>query len=116
MASVVRGGLVVVGVGLMVVGLVLIVSLPGGGTIAGLQLVAAGAFLTVVAVIERSRYRSQAAERTNAQPGPGGGEPGGELDSRFRPTGEVFIDPTSGHRMRVVVDPATGERRYVAEG
>jgi hypothetical protein len=31
-------------------------------------------------------------------------------------TSEVFIDPTSGHRMRVVVDPASGERRYVAEG
>jgi hypothetical protein len=28
----------------------------------------------------------------------------------------VFIDPTSGHRMRVLVDPTSGERRYVAEG
>jgi hypothetical protein len=31
-------------------------------------------------------------------------------------TSEVFIDPTSGHRMRVLVDPSSGERRYVAEG
>ena len=40
----------------------------------------------------------------------------GRVDPRFRPTGEVFIDPTSGQRMRVVVDPSSGERRYVAEG
>jgi hypothetical protein len=26
------------------------------------------------------------------------------------------VDPTSGHRLRVYLDPATGERRYFAEG
>ena len=40
----------------------------------------------------------------------------GALEPRFRPTAEVFVDPTTGHRMRVLVDPRTGERRYVAEG
>ena len=55
--------------------------------------------------------------RTARPPGPGGGEtPGGPLEPRFRPTAEVFVDPTTGHRMRVLVDPRTGERRYVAEG
>ena len=29
---------------------------------------------------------------------------------------QVFIDPTSNRQMLVVVDPATGERRYDAEG
>jgi hypothetical protein len=71
----------------------------------------------VIVALERSRYRSDAAERSNATPGPGGGEPaGGVLEPRFRPTAETFIDPTTGLRMRVVVDPGTGERRYVAEG
>ena len=115
MSSLVRGALVVIGVLLMLGGLVLI----AGGTelaLPGLELVALGAFLVVVIAIERSRYRSDDAERSNATPGPGGGEPSGQLEARFRPTAEVFIDPTTGHRMRVVVDPATGERRYVAEG
>lgn len=116
MSAVIRSALVVVGLLLMLGGLVLVVALPGGGAFAGLQLVAMGAFLVVIVLIERQRYRSDAAERSNATPGPGGGEPAGAVEPRFRPTGEVFIDPTSGHRMRVVVDPANGERRYVAEG
>jgi len=114
MSAFVRGGLVVIGILLMLGGLALI----GTGSelaLAGLQLVAFGAFLVVVVAIERSRYRSEAAERSNAAPGPGGGEPSGMLEPRFRPTAEVFIDPTTGLRMRVVVDPANGERRYVAE-
>jgi hypothetical protein len=116
MGSVVRGGLIVVGVLLMLGGLALIAS-GSGIALAGLQLVGFGAFLVVIVALERSRYRSDAAERTNETPGPGGGEPAsGPLEPRFRPTAEVFIDPTTGHRMRVVVDPASGERRYVAEG
>jgi hypothetical protein len=115
-SSFVRGALIVVGLLMMLGGLALIVTLSGDGAVAGLQLVALGAFLVVVVVIERQRYRSATAEHTNAPAGPGGGEPAGALDPRFRSTSEVFIDPTSGHRMRVVVDPATGERRYVAEG
>ena len=30
-------------------------------------------------------------------------------------TDEVFVDPTSGRRMRVWVDPRDGERHYVAD-
>jgi hypothetical protein len=115
MATFVRALLVVVGVAAMFGGLLLIAS---GSELAipGLEAVAVGAFLVVVVAIERSRYRSESAERSNATPGPGGGEPaGGALEPRFRPTAEVFVDPTTGHRMRVVVDPASGERRYVAE-
>jgi len=114
MSALVRGALVVVGILLMLAGLGLITA--AQLTLPGLQLVAFGAFLVVVVALERSRYRSETAERSNATPGPGGGEPAGTLEPRFRATSEVFIDPTSGHRMRVVVDPATGERRYVAEG
>jgi hypothetical protein len=101
---------------MMLGGLLLIVSLPGFA-FGGLQLVGLGALLLVILALERNRYRSAVAEQTNAAPGPGGGEPpDGQLEPRFRATSEVFIDPTSGHRMRVLVDPTTGERRYVAEG
>jgi hypothetical protein len=80
------------------------------GVVVGLVLIAAVAF-------ERSRYRSEAADDAGARAGPGGGEPIGEaLEPRFQPTAEVFEDPTTHRRMRVFVDPRTGERRYVAEG
>ncbi len=82
----------------------------------GLWLVLIGGFLMIVAVIERGRYRSAAAERQNEPAGPGGGETRGPIEPRFRPTEEVFVDPTTGIRMRVLLDARTGERRYVAEG
>ena len=116
MGPAIRVGLAVIGILLMIGGLGGIVSGVGGFGVIGIQAFLFGAFLVVVVAIERSRYRSDAAERTNDAPGPGGGEPAGTLDPRFRMTSEVFIDPTSGHRMRVLVDPSTGERRYVAEG
>ena len=115
MSTIVRGGLVVIGIVLMLVGLAINAGVPNVG-IVGLQVFGFGAFLVVAVAIERSRYRSGAAEKTNEAPGPGGGEPGGTIEPRFRMTAEVFIDPTTGHRMRVLVDPASGERRYVAEG
>ena len=114
MSTVVRGALVVVGLLLMLAGLALIVAVPGIG-LAGLQLVGFGAFLVVIVTIERHRYRSGTAERSNAAAGPGGGEPAGALEPRLRLTTEAFIDPTTGVRLRVAVDPATGERRYVPE-
>jgi hypothetical protein len=113
--TIVRALMVGVGVVAMLLGLIAIVSLQND-RIGGLWLVAFGGFLLVVVAAERQRYRSATAERANAPSGPGGGETTGEaVEARFRPTSEVFVDPTSGHRMRVLVDPATGERRYVAE-
>lgn len=112
----VRGALVVVGILMMLGGLSTIVVLPNDAP-GGMWLIAMGAFLIVVPLLERQRYRSEAAEKARETPGPGGGEsPDGALEARFRPTAEVFVDPTTGHRMRVLVDPRTGERRYVAEG
>jgi len=100
---------------LMLVGGLLIVALVG--PVAGFgaaSLIIIGAVLLIAVVIETSRYRSQAAEQAKLSPGPGGGETG-PVDPRFRPTDELFVDPTSSRRMRVWVDARTGERRYVAE-
>ena len=116
MGNLIRGAIVVVGILMMLGGLAIILSLPEAAP-SGLWAVAMGAFLVVVPLLERQRYRSEAAEKARETPGPGGGESAsGTLEPRFRPTAEVFVDPTTGHQMRVLVDPRTGERRYVAEG
>jgi hypothetical protein len=67
-------------------------------------MIVSGAVLLIGVVIEVSRYR----------PGPGGGE-AGLPGPPFARTDEIFVDPTSGHRMRVYIDAATGDRRYVAD-
>jgi hypothetical protein len=85
---------------------------PGEG---GIILTCLGGGAIIVLLLERTRYRSMAAEPRAEPVGPGGGEPPGPLEPRFAATAEVFVDPASGHRMRVFVDPRTGDRRYVAE-
>jgi hypothetical protein len=87
-----------------------------GAGLSGLWATIIGATLVVAVVIERNRYRSEEADRAFEPSGPGGGEPSGSVEPRFRPTDELFVDPTTGVRMRVHVDPRTGERRYVADG
>jgi hypothetical protein len=100
--------------GLMVLGGIVTLTLGAAFAGAALWLIATGGILLIVAALERTRYRSEAAERTNEGAGPGGGETAA-VEARFRPTDEVFVDPTSHRRMRVLVDARTGERRYVAE-
>jgi len=102
----------VLGALLMVAGLIGIAT---GAWVDGVWAFFAGGVAVVAVALERSRYRSEAAERSDAPPGPGGGEPS-PPGPPFRPTGELFMDPTSGQRLRVYVNPATGERRYHAEG
>jgi hypothetical protein len=91
------------------------IAIGGEAALAGLWMVITGGVLLVAAVLERNRYRSEAAERALDPAGPGGGETAGQVDRRFRPTDEVFVDPTTQRRMRVLLDARTGERRYVAE-
>ena len=112
MVNAVRVVVGVLGVALMVGGLIGITT---GYWAESLWAIVAGGAVVLGVVLERSRYRSEAAERSDAAPGPGGGEPS-VPGAPFRPTDEVFVDPTSGHRLRVYLNPATGERRYHAEG
>ena len=82
----------------------------------GLLTALAGIAGLAVLLVERMRYHSEAAEGAPRTPGaPGGDGPDQPLEARFRPTPEVFVDPTSGRTMRVHVDPDTGERRYRVE-
>ena len=114
--GVVRVLMAFVGALMLLGGLALIVSgVPGAA--AGLWLVITGGVLLLAVAFERVRYRSEQADHLGAPPGPGGGESlEGPMEPRFRRTSEFFEDPTSRRRMRVWLDPATGERRYRAEG
>ena len=105
---------VVVGVlgALMIVGGIVAVAI--GAWPGGLWAMLVGAVAITAVTLERSRYQSEAAERSAREAGPGGGEPSRPIPP-FRPTDEVFVDPTSRRRLRVYVNPATGERRYYAE-
>ena len=104
-----------------VVAIVAVLMILGGlgvtalGGLAGLWSTVIGAATLILLAVERNRYRSEAADRTFEPVGRGGGEPSTALDPRFRPTPETFVDPTTSRRMRVDLDGATGDRRYVAE-
>jgi hypothetical protein len=105
---------VVVGVGggiLLLSGLIAAVA----GYPEGLWPAFLGGLAIVAVTLERTRYRSEEAERSSASPGPGGGEPSAP-GPPFQATNELFVDPTSGKQLRVYLNPATGERRYHAEG
>ena len=100
--------------GLLLLGGIAVMATPPHDAIGALTLFIPGVLLVAAVVLERTRYRSLSAERTGHGHGPGGGEPTGP-DTRFRPTEERFVDPTTGVPMRVYVDPDTGDRRYVPE-
>jgi hypothetical protein len=112
---IVRGLVATVGVLLLLGGIAVAGATgPGGDLFAALFLFIPGVLAIAAVVLERTRYRSLHAEMTGERHGPGGGEPGAP-GPRFRPTDERFVDPTTGVPMRVWLDAATGERRYVAE-
>jgi hypothetical protein len=91
-----------------------LIGLVGGAWAEGFWAAVSGAVVLVAVVLERARYRSEAAERSTGESGLGGGETSMPV-APFQSTDEVFVDPTSGHRLRVYLNPATGERRYYAE-
>jgi hypothetical protein len=102
--------------GLLAIGGLAAIATGDASAATGVWLVVAGMVLIVAAALERWRYRSESADRSSLPIGPGGGEPLGEpLEGRFQRTDEVFVDPTSGRRMRVWLDGTAGERRYRAE-
>lgn len=87
----------------------------GGATMAsGFWLLVMGAVGLLAVTFERMRYRSAAAE-LSGEPAGGAGADTGPLDPRFQPTDERFIDPTTRQRLRVWIDPRSGERRYRAD-
>ena len=81
-------------------------ALAGLGFVLGLQILGVSGLFTalvlVLLVVTGAAYLAgRRARNTLTRP-----------DPRFKPTGEVFLDHSSGKVMRVHVDLATGERRY----
>jgi hypothetical protein len=68
MGPLIRGAIVVLGIVFMLSGLAVIVTFPEL-TASGLWGVAVGAFLVVIPLLERQRYRSEAAEKAREAPG-----------------------------------------------
>ena len=103
--------------GLLILGGLAAIAIGGWVSLMGLYSVVGGLVIVGGILLERRRYRSNAAEKAPVDPGPGGGEPLDQpLEPRFRATTERFVDPTTGLAMRVYVDATSGERRYRAEG
>jgi hypothetical protein len=104
---------VAIGIGsILALGFGLALVVDGGiSTWSGLWLIGLGAAGLIGITFERMRYRSAAAERSGEPAGPAGID-AGPPDPRFRPTDERFEDPTTSERLRVWIDPRTGERRY----
>ncbi len=71
-----------------------------GQVLSGAWTLILGLVGVVAVVYERRRY---------------GSERGTDAEARFRATEEVFVDPSTGRRMRVHIDPQSGERRYLPE-
>ena len=76
-----------------------------GQPLGAVWLLIASAAVLLVALYEQDRYRGHAEDGPRSGQGPG----------RYQRTDEVFDDPTTGRRLRVWFDPATGERRYLPE-
>jgi cell division protein FtsW (lipid II flippase) len=88
---------------------ILITGMPEGWS--GIWLMVLGAVGLIAVVFERMRYGTEAVERSIGASADAGLDTG-PLDSRFRGTDERFTDPTTRQRVRVWLDPDTGERRY----
>src|SRR5437667_377932 len=87
-------GLVVRSRGLAFIAGLIVVSAGGPAAPDGIGPLVLGGALLIAVVLERQRYRSEAAERLEVRPGPGGGEPEA-LPARFQRTEERFVDPTT---------------------
>ena len=96
---------------LCLIGGLAVIAAGGRAAPGGLWLIVIGAAGLIAVAFERTRYLSEAAERGGDAPGSAGLDDGAP-DPRFRATDERFVDPTTRQRMRVWVDPASGERRY----
>lgn len=79
----------------------------GVAGLGGLWLVVLGAAGVIAVAFERMRYGSDSGDRAG-----GAGIDIDPLEPRFRATDERFTDPTTRRRVRVWLDPGTGERRY----
>jgi len=88
---------VIIGYGLLcVIGAAVLLFLVHAALWLVVYLAVNGFILVSAMLLERKRYRTQV-------------DP---TQGYWRPTGERFVDPTTGRLMEVFYSPATGEREY----
>lgn len=92
-----RRALIIYGVVAVAVGLVLLAV--GVGPAIVFYVLGNGVVILAALLFERSRYR-----------------PSRPAGARWEPTGERFVDPTTGHQVEVRYDRKTGTRDYVDLG
>ncbi len=90
----------VLGLGVALVALALILLLVDAPWVVAVEVGLLGALLVATTLLEPRRYRG--ARRRPAE--------------RWQPTGERFVDPTTGRLVEVLYNPETGERSYVERG
>lgn len=119
LSRVLRGALGIAGGLGFVIALAVIAA---GEPVGAAWLLIASAAVILVALYEQTRYRGHDEGGAAPTPpgAPGGAPPrtgSGETQGmgRYQRTDEVFDDPTTGRRLRVWFDPASGERRYLPE-
>jgi hypothetical protein len=84
--------------------------------IGGLWILVPSVVLILVALYEQGRYRAGAPGAPGSPGAAGNGSPPvSPPTGRYQRTDEVFDDPTTGRRVRVWFDPATGDRHYEPE-
>ncbi len=92
-----RAALIACGV-LLVAGGVIVIHASGSvGWPAAVQLLLGGIVLLFAMLFEARRYRAGEVSKTGA----------------WEPTGERFVDPTTGRLTEVRYNPQTGEREYI---
>jgi hypothetical protein len=96
-----RKAILIVGAVLLTISVVGVLTGSPGTTAAMIGPAAFGAVLMAAVLVERYIYKPIG----NEPPGPG-----------WDKTAERFADPRSGKDVTVYFNPATGQRRYVAEG
>ncbi len=122
LSQLLRGALGIAGGLGFLFGLVVIAA---GEPVGGSWLLIPSAILILIALYEQTRYRAHPEEGAAARPNPPPGPPWSPRPpatppaspgtGRYERTDEVFDDPTTGKRLRVWFDPATGDRRYTPE-
>jgi len=99
MMGAVRIALGLVGAGLLAIGLA---ALASGQSVIALYPIVLGLVALGIALFEQARYVRRRGEADAPSRG-------------LRQTDEVFVDPTTGLKTRVWVDPASGAREYRPE-
>jgi len=106
--GILRGIMLALGGVALVGGLLLVLAGGTDGVASGIWLIVTGSVVLLAVVFERTRYRSEHAERTPRLPARAAARRRARRWSRGSSPGRGLVDPTSRRRMRVWLDRSGG--------